>query len=185
MSQGLGAFPVMYIGILSRFKLKSIKINYQIAVVLSGPEPQRSALEKIMLKECVKLNEKVLLVRGKISENQEKRIEKNITIYNFLLGEDLENTLNSSDIIIARSGYSTVMDMAALGKKVFFIPTPGQTEQIYLAKMLQQKQIAPYCNQNEFSIEKLKEIAQYQGFNKISSTLDLEIFNLFKGETKS
>jgi UDP:flavonoid glycosyltransferase YjiC (YdhE family) len=186
MGQGLAGFPVKYIGILSKLKLKnSIKKKYQIAAVLSGPEPQRSALEKIMLTELTKFNEKALLVRGILSENQEKRIEKNITIYNFLLGEDLETALNSSDTIIARSGYSTIMDMAVLGKKAFFIPTPGQTEQIYLAKTLQQKKIAPYCNQNEFSIEKLEQIAKYEGFKQISSTLDLEIFNLFKSETKS
>lgn len=184
LSHGLIDFPKNYIGILSRFKPKSIKIKYEVAVVLSGPEPQRSLLEKIMLSELATFKEEVLFVSGKVADNQEKRIEKNITIYNFLLGADLENSLNSSKIVIARSGYSTIMDLAALGKKAFFIPTPGQTEQLYLAKVLQQKQIAPYCNQNEFSIEKLKEIDNYAGFKQTSSGIDLEIFNLFKGETK-
>jgi hypothetical protein len=36
------------------------------------------------------------------------------------------------------------MDLAKLEKKAFFIPTPGQYEQLYLAKKLEEEGIAPF-----------------------------------------
>ena len=76
------------------------------------------------------------------------------------------------------------MDLAVLGKKAFFIPTPGQFEQQYLAENLQNKGISPFSNQQEFTIKKLEALEEYCGFTTYKNKLDLKIFSLFKNEWK-
>ena len=87
------------------------------------------------------------MVRGVIENEQKQSRFGNILIYNFMTSSQLEETINESKIIVSRSGYTTVMDLAKLGKKAFFIPTPGQTEQEYLAKKFDLEGIAPSCKQ--------------------------------------
>ena len=79
--------------------------------------------------------------RSIIEEEETHRKQKNIEIVNFLTSDTLAKAINSVDFVIARSGYTTIMDLAALHKKAFFIPTPGQAEQEYLAKRLKEKGI--------------------------------------------
>ena len=63
-----------------------------------------------------------------------------------LNGEELNQAMVDADIVISRSGYSTIMDLARLGKKAIFIPTPGQTEQTsYLAEHFYKERIALQC----------------------------------------
>ena len=99
-----------------------------------------------------------------------------------MLTDELEIAMNQSNFVIARSGYSTIMDLAALGKKAFLIPTPGQFEQMYLAERINEKKIAPFCRQEDFSIDKLAQITNYTGFKKSTSNIDLELFKLFDGK---
>ncbi len=158
--------PVKYIGVLSQFQEQEQKqnIKYDILVLLSGPEPQRSILEKKLLNEFKNTTKKVCFVRGVIENEIDKRQENSLTIYNYLLGDDLQKVINESDLIIARSGYSTIMDLAKLGKKAFFIPTLGQSEQEYLAQHLENQKIAPYCIQNNFTLASLEVCEKYTGF---------------------
>lgn len=125
-----------FIGLLSRFfSTKNIipKDNYHTIVVISGPEPQRSLFENEMIEKLKGLDKSVLIVQGlPQNEIQTKQIE-NITLVSQLSSEELKAQLLSSKEIICRSGYSSIMDLFALGKKAIFIPTPGQTEQEYLA----------------------------------------------------
>ncbi|MCK4562429.1 MAG: glycosyltransferase, partial [Flavobacteriaceae bacterium] len=62
------------------------------------------------------------------------------------------------------SGYSTIMDLEKLSAKVFFIPTPGQFEQEYLAKYLESQNIASFTCQDDFNIKMLEEVKNYKGF---------------------
>lgn len=156
--------PISFIGILSQFEKVEIVIKYDFLVLLSGPEPQRSMLERDLLYQLEDFRKKVCFVKGVI-ENKVERIQKgNLTIYNYLLKDDLQLIINQSNLIIARSGYSTIMDLAVLQKKCFFIPTSGQTEQIYLAKHLKKERIAPYVAQSDFSLSLLKQVENYRGF---------------------
>ena len=180
-------FNLKYIGILSRLKPEKCPIKYNLLVVLSGPEPQRTLLEEKLLLEFKNYQGKVLFVRGtleniKISKASSLPIGMagNNKIKNYLLTDALEKALNESELIIARSGYSTIMDLAVLGKKVFFIPTPGQFEQEYLAKTLKEKLIAPFTNQQDFSLEKLNEIVNYTGFKETVTSFNLSNFHLFE-----
>jgi hypothetical protein len=75
------------------------------------------------------------------------------------------------------------MDLAKLGKKAFFIPTPGQFEQEYLAKKYKKEGIVPYAKQEKFVIENLFEIDLYKGLNTFKYNLDLKkLFLLFERE---
>lgn len=189
---------VKYLGPLSRFEKKELPEKYAKMVLLSGPEPQRSLLEKILLDAFKNTSENVLFVRGVIEKNDNSEEKSTISekvselkenknpkliIRNYMLGEELEDALNSSQLIIARSGYTTIMDLAKLEKKAFFIPTPGQFEQLYLAQRFMKLGIAAFCNQEDFSIEKLKETRNFSGFRNTGFSTDLrDILALFKGK---
>ncbi len=170
---------VKYIGSISRFTYQKMPKKQDLLVVLSGPEPQRSLLEKKILEELKNYDKKVLFVRGVVSEKQEINQLKNIQTVNYMLMNELEKAINESDLVIARSGFSTIMDLEKLKAKVFFIPTPGQFEQEYLAKYLKQKRIAPYANQNNFKIEMLKEVKNYNGFEKKETICKVDFKTLF------
>ena len=93
----------------------------------------------------------------------------------------LEKTFSESEIILCRSGYTTIMDLAKLGKKAFFIPTPGQFEQVYLAEKMQLEGLLPSANQDDFRIENLSVIDDYKGFPQIETKLDwAELFEVFE-----
>lgn len=174
-------FNLKYMGILSRFQAKKLEIKYDLLLLLSGPEPQRTFLENKLLKELQHFNGKILMVRGVFS-NLEITAPNNFKIINYLLANELEDALNQSNVVVARSGYSTIMDLAALGKKAFFIPTPGQFEQEYLAKRLQENFVAPYAKQDEFTAAKLSDLTNFSGFSKVNSEVDLALFKLFEGK---
>lgn len=146
---------------------------YEYAVILSGPEPQRSILESILLKELKDASEKILFIRGVMSDEGFQCDNPNINMKNHLFGKALQEALNCSRVIISRSGYSTIMDLAALGKKAFFIPTPGQYEQEYLAEKFQDNGIAPYCDQNHFSLEQLQKVQNYKGLSDLGGSAGL------------
>ncbi|WP_089661567.1 glycosyltransferase [Christiangramia echinicola] len=160
-------FPgnVKYIGVLSRFKKKKVTLIYDFLVLLSGPEPQRTILESILLKEFKNTEFRILFIRGVISQEKLENSNSNIKIQNYSFGESLEESINCSRYIISRSGYTTLMDLSKLEKKAFFIPTLGQEEQEYLAKRMEKLGLAPYCRQEDFTISKLGRIANYAGLS--------------------
>lgn len=174
---------VKYIGILSRMVKRDLPKKYDFLLLLSGPEPQRSLLEKKLLKEFKNSQKAILLVQGKVEEKQNFAKRDTIEIVNFLKSDELEKALNESDIVISRSGYTTIMDLTALEKKAFFIPTPGQYEQEYLAKRLKELGRVPSCRQEKFSINKLDKVAVYQGLKNYNLTPDYkELFGLFESK---
>lgn len=174
---------VKYLGILSRFNFNEQPKNQlknDVLILLSGPEPQRSILENKLINTFKNSTKKIVFVRGIITEKGKKTNTKFITFKNYLLQNELKKTVQESNLIIARSGYSTIMDLAILQKKVFFIPTPGQSEQEYLAEHLQKLNIAPFCKQNSFTLSKLDEINNYSGFNNIQKRQNYICFDIFK-----
>ncbi|MBU2950750.1 glycosyltransferase [Tamlana agarivorans] len=172
--------PTEYIGPLSRFTPNDDLIKHDLMVLISGPEPQRTFLEEKLLVELKNYNGKVIFVKGKMEGTQTKAVLGNLTIYNFMTSKLLEQTINESTLILSRSGYTTVMDLAKLNKKAFFIPTPGQFEQEYIAERLWELSIVPTCSQDEFTIEKLNEVAAYEGLKAFDFEPDYKaLFSLF------
>jgi len=177
-------FPITYINVLSRMKKKEIPITTDILVLLSGPEPQRTILEEILKDSLKNIKKSVLMVRGKVEKEQKWEDFKNIKTVNFMASEELENAINASEIVISRSGYTTIMDLTVLEKKAFFIPTPGQYEQEYLAKRLKNLGVVPSCQQEKFNLKKLDKIKVYKGLKALAhETVNFsELFALFESE---
>lgn len=172
---------VKYIGVLGRFQKKNLEIKYDLAVILSGPEPQRTLFEKTLLENLKHSNKKIIFVRGKIDGDILIAENKQIQIENYLNSAALEKVMLQSGIIICRSGYSSLMDLTKLEKKAFLIPTPGQFEQEYLAKRCKELGIATYCQQKDFKYSKLKELTSFSGFRDLRSEVDFSsLFALFK-----
>lgn len=175
-------FDIKYIGTLSRFTFQNVTKKWNLLILLSGPEPQRTILEKKLLEKLDFYDKKVLFVRGIVSDEQEITESKNVRMVNFMLTNDLEKCINESEMILARSGYSTIMDLEKLNAKAFFIPTPGQFEQEYLAKYLDQKRIAPFSSQKNFKIKMLEKIKMYKGFKENLGSIEMDFKSLFELE---
>ncbi len=157
---------VTFIGMLSRFHKREVSApkKYDLLVLLSGPEPQRSLLEKLVLQQVKEYTGKVLLVRGLPNTNETLADVENV---NHLSSHELQAALEASSLVLARSGYTTIMDLYFLEKKAIFIPTPGQTEQEYLAKQLSERDIAFSMKQEEFDLIKALEASKsFKGFSR-------------------
>ncbi|CAN5789526.1 glycosyltransferase [soil metagenome] len=150
----LPGVPVIYLGILSRFKKITTEKKYNLLIMLSGPEPQRSIFENMILSQLKEYTGTAVLVRG--LPGSEKKLEipnEKLTIQNHLHANALNELILQSENIVARSGYSTVMDLFTLKQKAILVPTPGQTEQEYLATYLMEKKIFFTCPQQNFSLQ--------------------------------
>jgi uncharacterized protein (TIGR00661 family) len=145
--------PVTYIGPLSRLIKKETLKKYNALVLLSGPEPQRSVLENILLPQLETYPGKIVLVRGLPGSGSAIVVaNKNVACHNHLPATDLAVAMQQSEIIICRSGYTTIMDLVALQQKAVVVPTPGQTEQEYLATHLMKEKLFLAMEQKYFSI---------------------------------
>ena len=154
--QILPQVPVKYIGLLSRFQKSDVQKKYKLAIVLSGPEPQRTIFENKILVQLKIIDDSVLLVRGLPDEKYPlKSLSQNITYYNHLHAEALSVAMQQSEVVLSRSGYSTIMDLIAIEQNAFLVPTPGQTEQEYLAKYLSEKGMFKSMSQDELDLKKV------------------------------
>ena len=173
-----------FIGVLSRFKKEELKQEIDILVILSGPEPNRTLLQEKLFSEFKNNDRKIVFVLGKVENQQKKWESEKITFYNYLLTKQLQKLINSSKIVVCRSGYSSIMDLAVLQKNVFFIPTKHQSEQEYLARYLSEKRIATFSKVDNFSKEKLLEVEKFSGLKSKETKLNSQLFSLFNGKRK-
>lgn len=165
-----------FIGPLTRFKgIYPQQKKYDVMAIVSGPEPQRSIFEEKLKIQLLQLNKKALLVLGKPGD-VEKTYSDNLTIVSHLNSSEMEEAVAASDVIICRGGYSTIMDLAVYGKKAVFIPTPGQTEQEYLAKRYAGKGWCVYQKQSEINLETaLSRVPFMQGVPHIKQKKELSL----------
>lgn len=163
----LPGVPVKYIGPLSRFEKYPVERKYDVAFILSGPEPQRTVFEDLVLKDIEHFDGSILLVRG-LPESIPLKTYNNasLEIHDYLGAEDLNRAILQSGLIISRCGYSTVMDLVKLQKKAVLVPTPGQTEQEYLAEYLSQGKLFCCIKQESFSFPGVLKTAEAFSFNE-------------------
>jgi len=180
---GTGKLALKYLGPLSRFTHHPQKKRWDIVAVLSGPEPQRGILEAKIKEELRSYSGKCLIIQGIMEGKQTRVSDGNLTIVNFMLHQELGDAIEQGELILSRSGYSSVMDLYALGAKAHFIPTPGQLEQEYLAEHLKTKGYTDFSEQASLHIDKLISVKNYSGFShKKTSKNNLErsLFDVFK-----
>jgi uncharacterized protein (TIGR00661 family) len=152
--------PVRYIQFLSRFEYSTEEpLTHHLLVLLSGPEPQRSILERLLLQQVKELKEPVFFVRGLPGSVALPAVPYQVTIVNHLPTGALQKAVEGATYIISRCGYSSVMDVVTLRKKAIMIPTPGQTEQEYLATHLTKNNIALCIPQSKFKLKNALDLA--------------------------
>lgn len=185
LSQNKNIKNVQFLGPLSRFSLLnkkgSIAKNEELVFVFSGPEPQRSIFEKIVINQLKQTSYSALLISGQPEKTFEQQISPTIRKVAHLSDSDFAKTLQQATCVFSRSGYSSLMDYAALNlDQIVLIPTPDQTEQEYLAKKFNENDCCFTSRQNEFSlIDSLKQVKSYKGFRTEDFFLESEIPNFF------
>jgi len=169
-----------FIGVLSRFTKQELSIKIDVLIILSGIESRRIQLEKKLKSEFKNYGERVVLVQGKIESQQRVSSENNIKIYNFMLFQELQNTINTSEIAICRAGYSSIMDLAVLQKRVFFIPTKNQTEQEYLADYLHNKFGIPFSSEENFTLKIFESQKNFKNLSAKETKINPNLFSSFQ-----
>ncbi len=173
---------VKYIGGLSRFEpLENIQKEFDLLIILSGPEPQRTIFENILLSQLDNFNGTILFVRGIPGQNNftieiEKLIALNnqFVFKNHLTAIELCKAIQQSKMVISRSGYTTVMDLLKLGQPAILVPTPGQAEQEYLASYLSNKNIFYFIQQENFLLK--EAIAKATAKNNCMPMFEMELY---------
>ena len=148
LSHGKHYHPnINYIEPLSRIK-KTIaeKKEFDYLIILSGPEPQQTIFKELLIRRFADYaHKKIALIHPDVKDY----VENNIHFINGLHPLKLAECIAKSEIIICRSGYSTLMDLFSfLPKKLILVPTPGQPEQLYLAKHWQENFGSEIVEQN-------------------------------------
>lgn len=126
---------IEYLGILSGVRADAVDEDVDVFISISGAEPQRTYLERLVLQQAPALRDRrVVVTLGRPDLPYERREQGRLTVHTYLDRERQQNMLNRSRLIVTRSGYTTLMELAELGKRALLIPTVGQSEQEYLAE---------------------------------------------------
>jgi UDP-N-acetylglucosamine transferase subunit ALG13 len=165
LSHGMRYIPkekVKYIGILSRLKKRDVPEDIDYFITLSGPEPQRSVLERHIIAQIEHLEGRIIIAGAK-PNGEAKALGGNAEYYSFLDGARQEDVMNRAKFIITRSGYSTVMELTELEKEhMLLLPTPGQTEQEYLADYYEEQGYFHHVSQ--YRLRLLRDITAARRF---------------------
>lgn len=157
---------VEYLGPICDFERKNTSEDIDYFISISGPEPQRSIFEEKILSQLSSLKGRVIVALGK-PEQKLERSSNGVKIFSYLNRKKQEEIMNRSRLIIARPGYTTLMELAFLGKKALLVPTPGQTEQVYLADYHKQQGNFHSVPQGKLDLARdAKEAEKYPGLNK-------------------
>lgn len=128
-----GAGRLAYIGPLADVVRPDLPQDIDYFFSISGAEPQRTLLEQRVLAGLPKLSGRIVVTLGRPELGGAARKIGGATVHGYLDREQQAEMLNRARLVITRSGYTTLMELATLGKRALFVPTPGQSEQEYLA----------------------------------------------------
>ncbi|MBE0521966.1 MAG: hypothetical protein IBX39_06850 [Candidatus Methanoperedenaceae archaeon] len=163
-----------YMGILCPAYKTDISEDLDFLISISGPEPQRSKLEEIILPQVQELPGEKMVILGCPQNNFEKKLDKDTAVKSYVSFEEKNTLMNRAKFIISRSGYTTMMEIAELNKKQgLFIPTPGQTEQEYLSEYYEQ--LKWFHSKSQYRLDLYKEVEKakkYTGFPTMPETKD-------------
>lgn len=156
-----------YIGLLSQVEPVTTANSGYLLVLLSGPEPQRTILADKLWLQVLSYTGKVLFVEGADEGAAKQDIPEHITYHKRISGDTLAAAISGADMVICRSGYSTLMDLVKLDKKAILIPTPGQTEQEYLGRTLYKNGVFISKPQKSFNLADALGEAEHFPFRKM------------------
>ncbi len=159
-----------YIGLLSRWsnaQYTPSKKEYDLVAIVSGPEPQRSSFEKLLIAKLASTNLNSLIIQGKPALSGWKQINPRLTLVSHLKNQELLEIVTAAKLVICRAGYSSIMDLVSIRKNAILIPTPGQTEQLYLAGYLSERKIFFSMKQSNIHIEEAFRESQKYSIKKL------------------
>lgn len=175
--------PVKYVGGISRFEkctaLRGSEEMTNLLIILSGPEPQRTIFEELLLQQLPAFKGKVTLVRALPERFSDNAVQlrahpdlSHVTMFNHVPAAELNRLVCEADLVISRAGYTTVMDLLKTKKKSILIPTPGQAEQEYLATHLQQQHLALTVSQKQFNLMDALHTASQFNYNSFDDNMN-------------
>ncbi|MGI5861148.1 MAG: glycosyltransferase family protein [Myxococcales bacterium] len=121
-----------YIGVLSSVRRQSCEQDIDYFITVSGAEPQRTFFEKVVLEQAPRLRGRVVVTLGRPERVPSSVRVGRVSVHTYMNREQQEEMLNRARLVVSRSGYTTLMELAELGRRALFVPTVGQSEQEYL-----------------------------------------------------
>ncbi|MEF8792084.1 glycosyltransferase family protein [Thiohalorhabdus sp.] len=159
-----------YLGPLTAVVPESKEEDLDCFISISGPEPQRTILAERVLDQVEEVPGQVLVTLGKPDAACRSLAGGRIQIYGFLEREEQAKVMQRTRLVVCRPGLSTLSEIAVLGKQALFIPTPGQSEQGYLAHYHWERGEAYMVDQQKLDLPRDKAVAEtYPGLTAPSS----------------
>jgi len=161
-----------YSGILTSTEKIKVDQDLDYLIIVSGPEPQRTKLQEIVLKQAARLPGQKVVLLGSPQKESHYQLDPNTMVHSYVSTEEKVELMNRARFLISRSGYTTMMEMAELDKKQgLFTPTPGQTEQEYLSKYY--KKQGWFLSRSQYKLrfpDDVEVAMKYSGFPKMQKT---------------
>jgi UDP-N-acetylglucosamine:LPS N-acetylglucosamine transferase len=101
--------------------------------MVSGLEPHRGLMEAALRDWMSDTKKPCLVIAGQPGGGVQ--VDGHITTWCDPSDAELASALQEANTVVCRSGYSSQLDLAALGTRAILIPTPGQPEQEALGKL--------------------------------------------------
>lgn len=162
---------VEYLGILSSLSRRAVPQDVDYFISISGPEPQRSIFERIVLAQAPQLEGRVVVALGRAGAPDSVLEGGRIAVHGYLNRSRQEEMMNRARLVVSRSGYTTLMELAELGRRALVVPTPGQTEQEYLASYHEARGHLHAVRQSELRLaEDAARALQYAGLPRMEAT---------------
>ncbi len=172
---------VYYAGILTSVPRLDIPCDLDYLVLISGPEPQRTRLEEILLPQVKDLDGSCVVLLGSPQRTSGYTGTGSCAVRNYVPNEEKAVLMNRAKFVICRSGYTTMMEMAGLKKRSgLLIPTPGQPEQEYLSAYYEKN--GWFFSKSQYQLDLVQDIGiakKYRGFPDMPST-DANMHNLYE-----
>jgi len=162
-----------YAGQLSTIRSMNVPQDIAVFISISGPEPQRALLEQIVRRQAPAIEGlgKIVVTLGRPEASGTEKLGRDIDCFSFLPSERQQEMMNRARIVVSRSGYTTVMELAELGRRALYIPTPGQTEQEYLSRFYRREGLFYSASQFKLDLARdLERAAAFPGFQAPRTT---------------
>jgi len=154
-----------YIGVLSSVRRREVQPDVDYFISVSGAEPQRSIFEEMVLAQARGLKGRVVIALGKPDIPLTVEDDGRLAVYSFMDRRQQEEMMNRARLVVSRSGYTTLMELAELGKRALLVPTVGQSEQEYLGEYHERLGTMHAVNQNHLSLVRDVDVAE--GYRRI------------------
>ncbi len=143
---------------------KKLKINTKLCIILiTGPKHSPFALEDMIMgieEKLLNMKDWTFIIKAPVDHENRKNIRYVTWI------DNIYELLKACDVVVSRSGYTTVCDIIAFRKKSILIPQPKQVEQETIANHMKEKRIACMIGQDE--LDRLPQLIKDTYSNEIN-----------------